>query len=329
MTARGIMRTPCALMLIAVVLMAATHAGAWENKYKYPLKVKTSDRVSDGVSDVEAARARLGGVNSTARGAADWEVAAGQARREILCPKRGFNFELGMRPFFATLSGSTKVASKSGEGSYLSLVGHLRVPPDSTLWEFYAGLRAWDKVTVRFDYLPWHWSGLGHIPVDGNFHGVSLKAGDAIQSDLNITSLVLGADYDVAFGRDLTFGPNADLNIIKWMQTVARQPGIEGADFSQTILQPAIGAHIKYEPTNTGYFSWFKPFMEGRFSWMSLTGLALSTWDFGAGVAPPVSRNVDAGMKLGYKQWKIEGSRGRLFADVGVEGPYLDFNLQF
>ncbi len=25
---------------------------------------------------------------------------------------------------------------------------------------------------------------------------------------------------------------------------------------------------------------------------------------------------------------EIEGSRGRLFADVGVEGPYLDFNLQ-
>ncbi len=29
MTARGIMRTPCALMLIAVFFMAATQAGAW------------------------------------------------------------------------------------------------------------------------------------------------------------------------------------------------------------------------------------------------------------------------------------------------------------
>ncbi len=329
MTARGIMRTPCALMIIGVVLMAATQVGAWESKYKYPLKVRVSDRVSDRVTDVEAARAKHGGVGVTSREAADWEVAAGQARREILCPKRGYSFALGMRPYFANLAGHTKVASRGGEGSYLNLVGHLRIPPDTTLWEFYAGLRAWDKVTFRFDYLPWHWGGPGHASADGNFSGMPLRAGDAIHSDLNITSLILGADYDVAFGRDLTFGPNADLHIIKWSQIVSKQPGTDSADFSQTILQPSIGAHLRYEPTNTGYFSWFKPFMEGRFSWMSFTGLGLSTWDLGAGIAPPISRNVDAGFKLGYKQWRMEGNRGRLFADVGVEGLYVDFNLQF
>jgi hypothetical protein len=62
---------------------------------------------------------------------------------------------------------------------------------------------------------------------------------------------------------------------------------------------------------------------------MSFNGLGLSTWDIGAGIAPPVSKNVDAGIKLGYKQWKLDGNRGRLFADVGVEGLYLDLSLQF
>ncbi|HMK35960.1 MAG TPA: hypothetical protein VK463_12880, partial [Desulfomonilaceae bacterium] len=100
-------------------------------------------------------------------------------------------------------------------------------------------------------------------------------------------------------------------------------------DFTQTILQPTIGAHIRYEPANTGYFSWFKPYMEGRFSWMSFAGLGLSTWDVAAGVAPPVSRNVDAGIKIGYKQWKLDGNRGRLYPDMGVEGVYLDFSLLF
>jgi len=38
---------------------------------------------------------------------------------------------------------------------------------------------------------------------------------------------------------------------------------------------------------------------------------------------------MDAGIKLGYKQWKLDGNRGRLFADVGVEGLYLDLSLQF
>lgn len=62
---------------------------------------------------------------------------------------------------------------------------------------------------------------------------------------------------------------------------------------------------------------------------MNFDGLGLSTWDMAAGIAPPVSRNVDAGIKLGYKQWKLEGNRNRLFADIAVEGPYLDLSLQF
>lgn len=139
---------------------------------------------------------------------------------------------------------------------------------------------------------------------------------------------MIGADYDVAFGRDLTFGPNGDLYVIKWSQRVGKDMG-ESVDFNQTIIQPAIGAHLKYEPTNTGYFSWFKPFMEGKFNWMSFGSLGTSSWDLGAGVAPPVSRNVDAGFKVGYKQWRLDGNRNRLFTDIGVEGVYLDFSLQF
>jgi hypothetical protein len=329
MLARGTMRTPSAFFIVAILLMVAIQAEAVDGKYRYPLKVKVSEQDSGRFSGVASARAHSGNIGATLRDSADWEVAAGQARREILCPKRGFNFALGMRPYFATLTGATKVASRGGEGGFLSLIGHLRIPPESTLWEFYGAIRAWDKVTVRLDYLPWHWGGPGHTPIEANFGGLLLKTGDYIQSDINIASLVLGADYDVSFSRDLIFGPNADLHLIKYSQTVSRIPGGEGVDFSQTILQPAIGAHLKYEPTNTGYFSWFKPFLEGRFSWMSFTGLGLSTWDLGAGVAPPVSRNVDAGMKLGYKQWRMEGTRGRLSADLGVEGLYMDFNLQF
>ena len=157
---------------------------------------------------------------------------------------------------------------------------------------------------------------------------ISLKSGDAIQSDLGITTFTVGADYDVSFGRDLVFGPNADMHVIKWSQRVAKDGGT-AMDFSQTILQPAIGAHIRYEPTNTGYFSWFKPYLEGRFTWMSFDGLGLSTWDASAGIAPPVSRNVDAGFRLGYKQWRLDGTRNRLFTDVTVEGPYMDFALHF
>jgi hypothetical protein len=145
---------------------------------------------------------------------------------------------------------------------------------------------------------------------------------------LSITSLVLGGEYDVSFSRDLVFGPNADLHIIKWQQRVASDMGQSG-EFSQTMLQPAIGAHVRYEPENTGYFSWFKPYLGGRFSWMSFNSLGLSEWDAFAGIAPPLSRNVDSGFKLGYKQWRLEGSARRLFADVGVEGFYLDFALHF
>jgi hypothetical protein len=38
---------------------------------------------------------------------------------------------------------------------------------------------------------------------------------------------------------------------------------------------------------------------------------------------------VDGAVKLGYKQWKIEGQKTRLVMDVGVEGFFLDFNLRF
>ncbi len=62
---------------------------------------------------------------------------------------------------------------------------------------------------------------------------------------------------------------------------------------------------------------------------MSVSGLGLSTWDLGLGVAPPLSRNVDAGVKLGYQQWKLDGNRGRLYVDVDVEGFFLDMSLRF
>ena len=215
MLARGTMRTPCAFFIVAILLMVAIQAEALDGKYRYPLKVRVSERDSGRFSDVASARAHSGNVGATVRDSADWEVAAGQARREILCPKRGFNFAIGMRPYFATLTGATKVASRGGEGGFLSLIGHLRIPPESTLWEFYGAVRAWDKVTVHFDYLPWHWGGPGHTPIEANFGGLLLKTGDFIQSDINIASLVLGADYDVSFSRDLIFGPNADLHLIK------------------------------------------------------------------------------------------------------------------
>src|SRR5271157_2148 len=321
MIARGAMKVPCALITLAVLLLATSQAPAWDQQYRYPIKVR--------VSETGSADARVAGIGSgSPHAGADWEMAAGQARREILCPRRGYSLALGMRPFFSTLTGSTKVISKGGEGSWLNLQGHLRLPADKTQWEFYANLHMWDKIGLRLEYLPWSWGGPGHMPTDSNFGGLLLKKDDGINSDLNITTFLIGADYDVAFGRDLIFGPNADLYIIKWAQRVARDAG-EGVDFSQTLLQPAIGAHVRYEPSNTGYFSWFKPALEGRFNWMSFNGLGLSTWDIGAGIAPPVSKNVDAGIKLGYKQWKLDGNRGRLFADIGVEGLYLDLSLQF
>lgn len=210
----------------------------------------------------------------------------------------------------------------------MSLVGHLRLPSEAVQWEFYSHVRLWNKVTGRLEYQPWHWEGPGHIPSDGNFAGLLLVANDAIHSELKVNSVVVGAEYDVSFSRDVVFGPNADFHIIKWRQRVSKENSF-GMDFSQTMLQPAIGAHVRYEPSNTGYFSWFKPYLEGRFSWMSFTGLGLSTWDVAAGIAPPVTRNVDAGFKFGYRQWRIEGHRGRLFADVGVEGFYMDFALRF
>lgn len=321
MQARGPMRIPCALLVLAVILVATSVADAWEQQYRYPVKIR--------VSGTDQSDVTVGGVGTASRsGASDWERAAGQARREVLCPKRGYAFAIGMRPFFATINGSTKVVSRASEGTYLNLTGHLRIPPERTLWEFYSYLRVWDRIALRLEYVPWAWDGPGHMPTDGNFAGLLLKKDDPIHSDLGITSLIIGGDYDVAFGREVTFGPNVDLHIIRWTQRIVKGGG-ESADFAQTILQPAIGAHLRYDPQNTGYFSWFKPYLEWRFSWMNFGGLGLSTWDLGAGVAPPVSRNVDAGFKIGYKQWKIDGNRGRLFADVGVEGPYLDFSLQF
>ncbi len=321
MQARGPMRIPCAFLVLAVMLVTTSIADAWEQQYRYPVKVRVS-----GTDQSDVTAGRSGAASRLA--ASDWDVAAGQARGTILCPKRGYAFAIGMRPFFSTIVGSTKVVSRGGEGTYLNLSGHLRLPPERTLWEFYSYLRVWDRIGLRLEYVPWTWDGPGHMPADGNFAGLLLKKDDPIHSELNITSLIIGGDYDVSFGREITFGPNADLHIIRWRQAVVKG-GAESADFSQTILQPAIGAHLRYDPQKTGYFSWFKPYLEGRFTWMNFAGLGLSTWDLGAGIAPPVSRNVDAGFKIGYKQWKIDGNRGRLFADVGIEGPYFDFSLQF
>jgi hypothetical protein len=323
MTPRGQHITPWAITIIAVVLLAAPiPTNAWDLAQRYPSKVRTSanNSLDSGTAGV--------GIASRNSSLGDWGGAAGRSRGEILCPKRGYAFSIGMRPVFSSLIGSTKVVSRGGEGAYLNLHGHLRLPAEKTLWDFYSHIKMWDKIAVRLEYLPWKWTGSGHIPSEGNFAGLLMKKDDAIHSDLNLTSLVIGGDYEVSFGRDLVFGPNADLYIIKWAQRVSKSTG-ETGDFSQTFLQPAIGGHLRYDPPNTGYFSWFKPFVEARFSWMSFDGLGLSTWDMAAGIAPPISRNVDAGIKLGYKQWKLEGNRNRLFADVAVEGPYMDFSLQF
>jgi hypothetical protein len=233
-----------------------------------------------------------------------------------------------MRPFFSELSGSLKAASRGGEGTFLNLHGHLRLPTDNTLWEVYSHLRIWDKMALRLEYLPWNWSGPGHAGTDGNFAGLVLKKDQAITSSLNITTFLVGGDYDVSFGRDFVFGPNGELHIIKWNQRVETGAG-DSADFDRTLMQPSIGGHARFEPAMTGYFSWFQPYFEGRFGWMSFNGLGLSTWDLGAGMAPPVSRNVDAGLKLGYKQWKLYGNRPRFLLDVGVEGLYLDLSLRF
>lgn len=322
MRARGWKRIPCALLLLTVLVGTTSLAGAWDNRYRFPIKVRIP---RTGLSD-----AGVGGIRVVpGRGPMDWEVAAGASRRPILCPSRGYAFELGMRPFFSNLTGSVKALSKGGEGSFLSLNGHLRIPSENTLWEFYSNVRAWEKVTVGLAYVPWHWGGPGHAGASGNFAGVLITRDDALESDLNITTFKIGADYDVSFSRDLIFGPNADFQIIRWNQrVVAVQTGLS-TDFAQTLLQPALGAHVRYEPTNTGYFSWFKPYLEGRFSWMSFTGMAHSTWDLMAGIAPPATRNLDAGFKLGYKQWKLDGNRNRLYVDVGVEGLYMDFSLRF
>ncbi len=321
MSARGPISIPCGILIVIMLLVASGMADAWDQQYRYPVKIR--------VSGADSYKGRGDGFGSaSACDSSGWDVAAGQARREILCPRRGYSIALGMRPFFTGLTGSTKVVNKSGEGTYMNLVGHLRLPAEVTMWEFYSYLKLWDRISLRLEYAPWTWAAAGHMPSDSDFAGLLLRKDDSIHTDLNITSLTVGADYDVSFGRELIFGPNADLHIIKWTERVQKSVG-EAMDFSQTILQPAIGAHGRYEPMSTGYFSWFKPYVEGRFTWMSFAGLGLSTWDFGAGVAPPVSRNVDAGVKLGYKQWKLDGSRGRLFTDVAVEGPYLDFSLQF
>lgn len=321
MVPRGPKRTPCVLLTLAFVIAATTVAFAWDGQNRYPIKVR--------IPRAGAADFQVGGMGIAARDmASDWESAAGAAPREILCPRRGFAFALGMRPFFSNLSGSVKATSKGGEGTLLNLHGHLRIPAQNTLWEVYSYLRMWDKITVRLEYVPWNWSGPGHAGTDGNFAGLLLVRDDLITSSLNITSFRMGADYDVSWGRDLVFGPNVDFHIIKWNQRVTKDAG-GSQDFAQTILQPAIGAHVRYEPSHTGYFSWFKPTLEARFSWMSLNGLGLSMWDIGAGIAPPLSRNVDAGFKLGYKQWKLDGYRGRLLLDVAVEGIYLDLALRF
>lgn len=321
MQAKGSLRIPCALITFALLFLATGVTNAWERKVQVPEKIRFPLKGSSeaGIAPI---RASSGGILG------DWGVPAGQAAREILCPKRGFAMALGTRPFFSSLTGSVKALSRGGEGSYVNLHGHLRVPSDVTQWELYAHMRTWDKVTWRLEYQPWSWNGAGHAPVEGNFAGLLFLVHDPVDTQLNITTVLLGVDYDVSFGRDLIFGPNGDFHVIKWSEKVTKG-ATEGVDFSQTILQPAIGAHVRYEPTNTGYFSWFKPSLEGRFSWMNFAGMGLSTWDIAAAVAPPLSRNVDAGIRLGYKQWKMDGNRSRLFVDVGVEGFYLDFSLRF
>jgi hypothetical protein len=321
MAARGSTGTVAIIICLALFFSAASQAGAWDRQYNFPLKVRTSD--------LDAASSSLTENRSSFRGGpSEWEAAAGQARRPILCPRRGFTLAMGMRLFFSNLSGGTRVVSKGGEGTYFSLIGHLRLPPEKTQWEFFSYIRMWDRVTLRLEYNPWSWNGAGHSAADGNFGGLLIRRDDDISADLNLTSIIIGGDYDVAFGRDLYFGPNADLYVIKWSERVAKPNG-DAVDFTQTLLQPAIGAHARYEPLNMGYFSYFKPYLEGRFSWMSFGSLGLSTWDLGAGISPPISRNVDAGFKIGYKQWRIDGNRNRLFVDVGVEGLYMDFSLQF
>jgi len=320
MVSRGAMRIPRLIIIMVVLFGTAGIAGALDKPFKYPVKVNVSDNIPS--------RSGIAGMDMASGAGVSWDVAAGQSRSEIFCPKRGYSFAMGIKPHFTNLTGGSRVSSRGGEGSVLNFHGHLRLPDDKTLWDFYSSIRLYDKIGVRIEYAPWTWSGLGHIPIDANFSGLALKAGDAIQSDLGITTFTLGGDYDVSFGRDLVFGPNADMHIIKWNQRVAKDGG-SAVDFSQTILQPAIGAHLRYEPTYTGYFSWFKPSLEARFSWMSFDGLGLPTWDASAGIAPPVSRNVDAGFRLGYKQWRLDGARNRIFTDVTVEGPYMDFALHF
>ncbi len=322
MGARGRRRIPCALLILIAFIGTTSLADAWDRHYRFPIKVRAP---RTGLSD-----AGVGGIRVVpGNGPIDWEVAAGASRRPILCPSREFSFELGMRPFFSNLTGFVKALSRGGEGTLLNLNGHLRVPSENTLWEFYSNVRAWDKVTVGLAYLPWHWGAPGHAGGSGNFAGVLINQDDRLESDLNITTFKISSDYDVTFSRDLIFGPNADFQIIRWGQRVATPDTGLATDFAQTMLQPALGAHVRYEPTNTGYFSWFKPYLEGRFTWMSFTGMAHSTWDLAAGIAPPASRNLDAGFKVGYKQWKLDGSRGKLFVDVGVEGLYMDFSLRF
>jgi hypothetical protein len=321
MQARGSVRTPCALITLAVLLLATGLASAGDPEIRFPHKIRSSqpgasDAVVSPFSGASQARIR------------DWEVPAGQARREILCPMRGYTLAVGFRPFFSDLSGSVKAVSRGGEGTYLNLRGHLRLPSDGIMWEMYTHMRTWDKVTWRLEYLPWSWNGVGHIATEGNFAGLLFAANDPIDSRLSISTFKIGADYDVSFSREVIFGPHIDLNMIKWTQQVAKGAA-EAADFAQTIIQPTIGAHVRYEPTNTGYFSWFKPYVDGRFSWMSVSGLGLSMWDLALGVAPPLSRNVDAGVKLGYQQWKLDGNRGRLYADVDVEGFFVDLSLRF
>ncbi len=321
MLARGPNKISCALLTLALFTLSTTLAFAWDQHYRYPLKVRVSEV---GLSKPGMSLAD----SSCGQGPNDWEYAAGASRRQILCPRKTYDFGLGARPFFSNISGVVKATSKGGEGTLANLHGHLRIPGENTLWELYARLRMWEKVAIQLDYLPWTWSGAGHAGIDGNFAGVLYKLNEAIESNLNITTFKLGADYDVSYNEDLFFGPNADFHIIRWNQSLSNSSG-QATEFSQTILQPAIGGHVRYEPSNTGYFSWFKPYFEGRLSWMSFAGLGMGTWDLSAGIAPPLSENVDAGFRIGYKQWKLEGTRGRLLTDVAVEGLFFDFSLRF
>ena len=191
MIAGKMSRIFCTLLVIVLCAVWTGLGVAGDTRYRHPTKVRGSAFGSAGPMD--AGGPRFAGLDTEY----DWGAAAGASRREIFCRKRGYSFAVGMVPFFSSMTGAVRVSSKGGEGTFMHLNGHLRLPSDNTFWEFYTNLRMWDKVTVRFNYRPWNWSGTGHASADGNFAGLAISRFDPINSDLNVASFELGADYDV------------------------------------------------------------------------------------------------------------------------------------